>query len=480
VQSNFLEQVESSRVAAQKQITDEKQKLSEQYFTPSRVSKIMAEMFSVRTSVPPTSILDPCCGVGNLAAAALSRALSLGESVNLTLIEKDHELLNIASDNFSNFKNVKLLSGDFFSHVKSISARYDRIILNPPYSKISADSTAARVTRDIVGHNETNIYSAFMACCLKLLSDNGEMVALIPRSFCNGTMFRNFRRFISSKFSIDEIYLFETRKIFAESDVLQEVLIIKISLARKSTVRISHEDSRGHVKTKIFSIDKVCFVSDENKIIHIPTEDEDDALLEKMAKFTQTLLSSGCRASTGKVVDFRVTRWLRKRESVNSVKLLYQEAVNANSFVNTSKSNAAQSPYIKVTNETKNLLIKRGNYVLVRRMSFKEAPHRIICGPLLEQQFDRDLIGVENHLNYIWGESAELSEGLCVGLAAFLSTPSVDSYIRRFSGHTQINAADLNMLPIPQLVDLEAFGRKLRYDQYSAAYRIAERVFFSD
>jgi adenine-specific DNA-methyltransferase len=479
VPSNFLQQVESSRVAAQKQISDEKQKLSEQYFTPARVSKIMAEMFSVKQSGQPISILDPCCGVGNLAAATLSRAVAMGESVKLTLVEKDRDLLKIASDNFSLFQNVDLLHEDFFSYVKSSGAKFDRIILNPPYSKLSAKSWVAKLTRDIVGHNETNIYSAFVACCLKILSNNGELVALIPRSFCNGTMFRNFRRFILSKFSINEIYLFETRKIFAESDVLQEVLIIKISLEKTNIVKISHENVRGDVKTKRVSIDKVCFISDEQKIIHIPIADEDDALLDKMARFTQTLLSSGCRASTGKVVDFRVTKWLRKRESADSVRLLYQEAVNSHSFVDATKKSATQPPYIKIDENTKGLLIARANYVLVRRMSFKEAPHRIICGPLLEQQFDRNLIGIENHLNYIWGEHTVLSENICVGLAAFMSTPSVDSYIRRFSGHTQINAADLNTLPIPKLAELEEFGQKVRSDQFSTAYKSAEQVFFS-
>jgi adenine-specific DNA-methyltransferase len=478
VPSNFLQQVESSRTSAQKQITDEKQKLSEQYFTPPRVSKIMAEMFSAQQSDHSISVLDPCCGVGNLAAAVLSRMVVMQESAELTLIEKDCELIKIASNNFSQFKNVELVDQDFFEFAKSSSSRFDRIILNPPYSKLSADSWVAKFTRDLVGHNETNLYSAFVACCLKSLSSNGELVALIPRSFCNGTMFRNFRRFIMSKFSINEIYLFETRKIFAESDVLQEVLIIKISTAKTNFVKISHESVRGIVKTKVFPIDKVCFISDEQRIIHIPIADEDDALLDKMAKFKQTLLSSGCRASTGKVVDFRVAKWLRKRDAADLVRLLYQEAVNSNSFAEVTRKSATQPSYIKIGEATKSLMIKRANYVLVRRMSFKEAPHRIICGPLVERQFDRDAIGIENHLNYIWGENTVLSENVCVGLAAFMSTPSVDSYIRRFSGHTQINASDLNALPIPNLSDLEDFGKEVGFDHFSTAYKLAERIFF--
>lgn len=439
----------------------------------------MAGMFSVQQLGRPISILDPCCGVGNLAAAALSQAVNMGERVKLTLIEKDPDLLKIAFSNFLRFQNVEMLNEDFFSYVKSSNARFDRIILNPPYSKLSADSWAAKCTRDVVGHNETNIYSAFVASCLQILSSNGELVALIPRSFCNGTMFRNFRRFILSKFSISEIYLFETRKIFAESGVLQEVLIIKISSVKTNVVKVSHENGQGEIKTKNFSIDKIVFNSDEHKIIHVPTADEDDALLDRMAKFSQTLLSSGCRASTGKVVDFRVAKWLRKRESADSVRLIYQDAVNFNSFVDIAKKSVAQPPYIKIGEDTRSLLVERANYVLVRRMSFKEGPHRIICSPLLKQQFEHNLLGIENHLNYIWGVHTELTENMCVGLAAFMSTPSVDSYIRRFSGHTQINAADLNTLPIPKLADLDRFGQTVRLDPYSNAYKSAEQVFFS-
>ncbi len=47
------------------------------------------------------------------------------------------------------------------------------------------------------------------------------------------------------------------------------------------------------------------------------------------------------------------------------------------------------------------------------------------------------------------------------GLAAFLNTTLVDSYFRQFSGHTQVNAADLRSFRYPSRDMLVALGRRI-------------------
>lgn len=477
--TEFLELVELSRLLAQRNITEEKRKLSEQYFTPPHISKIMTDMFTVSASNEKISVLDPCCGIGNLGAAVLSRGILTGEDIELTLIEKDLVLAEEARRNYVGFKGITVLGIDFFDYIQSHSNKFDRIILNPPYSKIAPDSSVGKATRSILGQKETNLYSAFIACCLTVLKDNGELVAIIPRSFCNGTTFRNFRFRLLSQFHIDQIYLFESRKIFSDSGVLQETLIMKISRKKSVSVKISHESCLGEVRSQDVSISKICFAADKHKFIHIPTAIEDDKLLSKMMRFPQTLSSLGCLASTGKVVDFRLSKSLRHRRLDGTVQLLYQESVTANSHVDISAKTPGKLRYLKVDEATSKLLIQRGNYVLVRRISFKEAGRRIICSPLLACNFETALIGVENHLNYIWGKGIVITQNVCLGLSAYLSTNTVDQYIRRFSGHTQINAADLNSLPIPSLVELENFGAEIRSIDIRGAHRLAENKFFA-
>lgn len=474
----FLEKVERSRVSTTNEIAAEKKKLAEQYFTPAKVSAIMADMFRALPG-QTVSVLDPCCGVGNLSAAVLTRAEREQERAVLTLIEKDGFLAELAKDNFFDIADASVIHSDFFDCFPRLSS-YDRIILNPPYSKILAGTDAAKFCFSYLGYKEANIYSAFVACCLRLLSDDGELVAIIPRSFCNGPLFKRFRNNILEGFYLSEMYLFESRKIFWDSDVLQEVLILKISKASSEFVRVSHEKNNGEVFSKEICRDKVYFKGDMQKFIHIPLAAGDDELLNKISRFGNTLLTLGLRASTGKVVDFRCGDWLLEKKSKGSSFLLYQDSVGVDATITFGRGTAGKPRHIKICKESMSVLIPRRNYVLVRRISFKESSTRIVAAPLLEESYSDEYLGVENHLNYIWGETVRLSNNACLALFAYLSTNTIDSYIRRFSGHTQINATDLNSIPIPELAELESFAECNSAMSMSELIAHAEQVFFCD
>lgn len=72
--------------------------------------------------------------------------------------------------------------------------RYTHAIINPPYKKISSNSLHRKLLRKI-GVETVNLYSAFLALTITLMKDYGEIVAIIPRSFCNGLYYKEFRRF---------------------------------------------------------------------------------------------------------------------------------------------------------------------------------------------------------------------------------------------------------------------------------------------
>jgi len=458
-------------------IAIEKKKLLEQYFTPAKISLIMADMFSTNPGQTLT-VLDPCCGVGNLAAAVLTRAERKGEKSLITLIEMDKELIQTTKENFRNIPEALIIQADFFSCVKSLP-KFDRIILNPPYTKISSDSKLASSCKDLIGYREGNAYSAFITCSLKLLSQSGELVAIIPRSFCNGPSFKKFRRLILEDFNIREIYLFESRKVFWESSALQEVLILKISKTGNGVVRISHETNSGNVSTREIRNDKISFKSDPQRFIHIPIAIDDDKLLERISRYDNTIVSLGLKASTGKVVDFRCTKFLLSTRNKNSSPLLYQDNIHRGFVTFDPISSSEKKRHIGKNKTSLSLLVPRENYILIRRISFKESPTRIVAAPLLKKSYQDEYIGIENHLNYIWGEKFSLDENLCIALFAYFSTQTIDSYIRRFSGHTQINATDLNSIPVPNITRLQAFGKAYKNIETLDIIAKAEDVFFN-
>ncbi|MCU9947097.1 Eco57I restriction-modification methylase domain-containing protein [Pseudomonas sp. PDM13] len=472
---SFLQLVENSRVVARDHIDGQKRKLEEQYFTPARIAALMSEMFTFDL-LESYEVLDPCCGVGNLAAALYERCIREREDSSYSLVERDAYLYECARRNFEQVEKVHLYCLDFFEMLDRDRV-FDRIIINPPYSKISADSSIRKKCLSFLGYSDSNLYTSFLACCLKLLSAKGEVVAIIPRSFCNGPMFKGFRNFLFDGYFIHQIHLFESRKIFSDSGVTQEVLIIKISRVQVDTVLVRHEKSNGEISNVLTSLDRIVFAADAQKFIHIPLAHGDDELLLKIGQFRNNLSSLGLRASTGKVVDFRSEDVLRKRKSKHTVELIYQDNLSLFSGVSFSIKDF-RLRFIKRCPASEKNLVPRANYILVRRISFKESALRIVAAPLLSHELPSDYLGVENHLNYIWGEKCELRDDLCLGLYGYISTLTVDRFIRRFSGHTQINAADLESLPMPDSQQLEKFGSSVRGLPYDAISLQAERYFF--
>src|SRR5260370_14200548 len=116
---------------------------------------------------------------------------------------------------------VRLLRHKMFEPAR----RFDCAILNPPYKKINSDSKTRLMLRE-VGVETSNLYTGFLSVVLMLLASGGELVAITPRSFCNGPYFKPFRELLLNTLALRRIHVFESRQVaFKEDDVLQENVI---------------------------------------------------------------------------------------------------------------------------------------------------------------------------------------------------------------------------------------------------------------
>lgn len=197
--------------------------------------------------------MDPGCGLAILSCALIEHIVQeiVPEHISLTLYETDKKVVPLTEDVLSYLKTwcgdrkVKLdyqLNESDFVQEKcecldgadtifgdlSGSERFDYIISNPPYFKLSKDDIHTRSCASIVD-GQTNIYALFMAICAKLVAEDGRMIFITPRSFASGRYFQSFRDFLFQHVSIDLIHLFNTRKdTFAKDEVLQELVIIRM------------------------------------------------------------------------------------------------------------------------------------------------------------------------------------------------------------------------------------------------------------
>jgi adenine-specific DNA-methyltransferase len=75
-----------------------------------------------------------------------------------------------------------------------------------------------------------------------------------------------------------------------------------------------------------------------------------------------------------------------------------------------------------------------------------------------------------------------MSEELVYGLYTVLNSTLYDMYYRILNGSTQVNATEMNLIPVPTRSDLERLGRRLReFGDYSTEYcdRILEESIYA-
>ena len=486
--------IEQARLTLSKATEPWRQSQLGQFFTPAGIAGHMSDLF--RDESPGNCrLLDAGAGIGSLSAAFLNRCTADGlrfRHIHVDAFEIDERLHPNLVETLERFHSlpdftatvrgkdfihtaVDSLCGDLFT--ESLP-KYTHAILNPPYKKIRSNSAHRAALRQ-VQIETVNLYSAFVALALLLLEDRGELVAIIPRSFCNGPYYRPFRQLILEHSAIRHMHLFASRtKAFKDDDVLQENVIIKLERgAPQGTVTIgtSTDDSFDDIQTHEYAFDQIVSPTDSERFIHVPTSPTNGSMSGSPA-FQSTLDALGVQVSTGPVVDFRLKEYLRAEPEATTVPLLYPAHFNGWTThwprLDIKKPNA-----IARTAETEKWLYPNGFYCLVRRFSSKEEKRRGVASVVEPGDFpDAEVLGFENHLNVFHANRHGLPKAMAHGLAVFLNSTSVDESFRRFNGHTQVNATDLRQMKYPNKEKLIALGEWAMHCGKPDQAQIDERV----
>lgn len=441
-----------------------------QFFTPPAIAEFMASLFP-GPFPPAVRLLDPGAGQGALATAFAARWQAErpeGGTLAVDAYELDPLVLDLLREVLSALGEAPgvtadLLPGDFVALASAMlreerGPRYSHAILNPPYRKIGVGSPERAALRS-VGLETVNLYAGFVALAVALLARGGQAVAIIPRSFCNGPYYERFRGFVLGRAALRRVHLFHARnKAFASDGVLQEnvILLLERGAAQGDViVSTSSDDTFTDLEERVHPFDRIVFPDDPKQFIHLPT-DHDDDLLEAMS-FACSLADLGVTVSTGPVVDFRMKDDLRADPGEGTAPLLYPGHFAGDGLLwprpGFKKPNA-----IRDTAATRKWLYPGGFYAVAKRFSSKEEARRVVAHVVDPAALAPGPIGFENHLNVFHQKRGPLPEELARGLATFLNAGVVDAYVRRFNGHTQVNATDLRSMRYPSRRDLLALG----------------------
>lgn len=323
-----------------------------------------------------------------------------------------------------------------------------------------------RRSLNAAGLEVTNLYAAFVWLAAKMLASGGEMVAITPRSFCNGPYFRRFRIGLLGMMSFRRIHAFESRrKAFADDDVLQENVIYHAVKEAEKPKHILLSTSNGvdfdRTVTRSVSYDQIILPGDRDAFIHLVLSDEDNNTANKMKVFTTTLAEIGIEVSTGPVVDFRASKYLHKLPVKGAAPLIYP-AHFKEGFVQWPVESQKKSNAIDATSHTEEMLLEAGYYVLTKRFSSKEERRRVVAAVYDPGMVKASHVGFENHINYFHAGRKGLAPNLARGLALYLNSSLFDQYFRIFSGHTQVNATDLRKMHYPTRDQLLRLGAHVK------------------
>ena len=481
----LISQADTARKALKYQDSRRERAAVGQFLTPPPIARYMAGLFQRMPG--HVRLLDPGAGAGALSAAFIEAVLHRGRkphAIEVVAYEINERILPELHETMEQCKRACEASGIAFHaeirHRDFIEAaleqtegslfvpreeRFTHAILNPPYKKLNCQTATHRLLES-AGMSVSNLYAAFVWLSARLLVDGGELAAITPRSFCNGPYFRPFRVQFLDMMNLARIHVFESRKkAFGDDSVLQENVIYSGKKGKHKAESVFISSSQGldfeNAVIRTVPYDLVVFPGDRDRFIHLALNESDEEVAKGAEAINKTLFDIGLEVSTGRVVDFRARRHLLAAAGNGTVPLIYPCHFK-DGFVNWPNGQTKKPNGIAETEETKDLLIPTGFYVLTKRFTSKEEKRRVVAAVFDPHEVKAGCVGFENHLNYFHEKGEGMPGNLAKGLALYLNSTLFDRYFRLFSGHTQVNATDLRKMRYPSRDQLTRLGRHVK------------------
>ncbi len=338
------------------------------------------------------------------------------------------------------------------------SDKYDYIIGNPPYLKISKEAPEAKAMTDVC-HGAPNLYFLFWAMGIYNLKPEHELVYIIPRSWTSGAYFKKFRSYLFSQGAITDVHLFESRdKVFDGESVLQEIIIVKVRKTTRKPENISITTSATSdfrdLRRFLAPYDTVI---PKNQFVYLVTDKTEADVLERINKLPNTLPDIKMKMQTGIIVDFRTKEVLRDTMEEGAYPLLYSQHI---------KDGRVTWPLGRegevIKTDRASFLQENSDFLIVKRFTAKEERRRLQCGIYLKQRYKQfAYISTQNKVNFVKCDSPCITYGLYV----LLNSTLYDTYYRILNGSTQVNSTEVNQIPIPKREVIEAMGRELMHQE---------------
>lgn len=270
------------------------------------------------------NVLEPSCG-----SCEYILQLSKNKKLKITGIEFNKTIYEEIKDLSKN--NIKLLNKDFLKF--ETKKLYDLIIGNPPYYVMKKGDVDSIYYDYFDGR--PNIFILFIIKSLSLLSKNGILSFVLPKSFLNSFYYDKTRNYISKNFQI--LYIEESFDKYLETQ--QETIIF---IVRKQD-EINNKDY-------ILNFNSLTIFGSKNMINE----------LKELLKDSKSLDNLYFNVSVGKIVWNQHKNILTDDNS--NTRLIYSSDIVDNNLVLKKYNNEAKHNYIKKEGINKLILVVNRGY----------------------------------------------------------------------------------------------------------------------
>lgn len=397
-----------------------------------------------------------------------------GVDIDKKLVEKTKESLSmLCKENIEDIKFNIFQGNTLLSEIREdidynfFEIKFDFLFGNPPYSKKMNQGDKKKYfklySESIGGH--PNLCTLFIHKSIEMLNKGGVMGYLVSAPYISAYYHRKLRKLIIERTKIIEVLRFEDRKNVVDK-VLQElsILILKNEETSKDyKLIVSVTKDRNSLSKKKIHKNKISLLeflhnTKYNNEFLIAKSLLDYSIVEKMKKKGKPL-KNYAKVSTGEVVQFRSKELISNVTSSGSVPLVEIEFIKKFQFSNKFKK------WYKPKKD--NQYIHNGEEIIVKRMTSKEQPKRIIASVV-----NKDKYAVDNKLNYIKAKD-RFSLYSILGL---LNSLLFDYYFRLFSSNTQVSSNELRFLPVMLDEEVGKIAERMQESEGSTS-ELNEKVF---
>ncbi len=441
------------------------------YFTKKDTARLMAGALLPKGK-STVYVLDPGAGTGILSGAAVEQICRIGgvSEIFLTCYENNPMFLPMLQNNLERVRkkarhdfHVKLhyevreenfLLADYPPYI-----RYDYILTNPPRESLPSSTPEAHRFSDVVSSATIDASYLFVRAASDLLTQGGQLVALLPLAVATGVSLAPFRRRLFEIAPLQRIALFTKG---GEDKPIKDDIVLSLvegsGTDHEITISTSADDGSDDKTEILTGLAYSQIVDKEDGSLLLIRGQEDLDFLAFMRRLPCTLDTFGLKVHTGLALESRYPDLLRDTPVDGAVPLIHPRCLQ-NGLVMFPQRN---SPKQFIIPAIPSLCQPNKNMLLMKRVPAKSDKRRLVCSAYLAGAMNIKYISTHNKLNYIDVDGeGQMDPAFLFGLLAFLSSELVDRYIRLISKSNQVNATELASLPLPTANQLRTVGQKL-------------------